>query len=199
MGDFEPNGSESKWQIIYDLVKDKDVGYFLSMNQLCELTGLGKGTFQSLITTHVNKHLLEDYNKKLKNVRGRGYKVASPEEQVNDGIHVRRKKIRVQSKLSLRELKHVPMDELTEAQKNSINHVIDRMEEVFKKMHLSNMMSQKKQKEALAYMEKHEMETIELHKILREGFGKVDKQVNKMKEDILKKFGIRKEGEEITH
>lgn len=75
---FRINEGLPQWVVLLDLFSEENYGFFLSFDEIFNLTGIARKLVYSLIPL-VNEHL-EPKEKILKNVRGKGYRVASPYE-----------------------------------------------------------------------------------------------------------------------
>jgi hypothetical protein len=72
------NEGHPQWLVLSQLFSEEDYGFFLSFDEIFNLTGISRKLVHSLIPL-VNEHL-ESKDKILMNVRGKGYRVDSPYE-----------------------------------------------------------------------------------------------------------------------
>jgi hypothetical protein len=80
--DFNPkDGKQPKWKYIYDAIKDYDYDTEFSYAQLEAMTGLTQQKIQTL-KKKVDREFKKADQKMLVNIRGFGYRIASPTCQV---------------------------------------------------------------------------------------------------------------------
>lgn len=79
--DLDPkDGIKPQWKYLHDVLKDYDYETEFSYAQLEHMTGLAPATIQAL-KKKVDRELKKSNMKMLANIRGFGYRIASPKEQ----------------------------------------------------------------------------------------------------------------------
>lgn len=74
MNMFEPKGEKPYWEMIYDYIKDKEVGDKITYAELSKVISGNIESSRSAVYK-ARKHLLEHANKFLDIDRGKGYKI----------------------------------------------------------------------------------------------------------------------------
>lgn len=149
---FEPKGEKSMWQILYDAVKDLEIGYFLSWQKLHSLTGFDiEYKYRSLVY-QANKHLLKNHQRMLISKRKEGYRIAEQKEQLGQGIN-RRKRGRRQFEKGILELNYCNTDQLSPEEQTMRIQFINHMQSLAKIARKRNLEAVQKTKQALKAQE----------------------------------------------
>ena len=137
MAPFEPKGDQSQWQTIYDHAVNLAPGDLIDWDKLTTLLGYDPsvpGASRSPILTAA-KHLLQNHDRTLVSVRGKGYRIAKAEEHegiARSGQQSARRKIRNAVAVTT----HVDRNALTPAQQQSLDalaHVLSRQNAMLKR------------------------------------------------------------------
>ena len=123
---FTPNGECPMWQIVYDIGKTAQIGEVYTWEKLRALTGfdIKVNKYRGLIYK-ANTHLLKNNNKRFVSVRGFGYKIAPPPEQLNEA-QKRGTKASRQMKKGILEATCIDKSKLTNDQKVWTTHLITK-------------------------------------------------------------------------
>lgn len=124
---FMKEESETKGKIAYEALKDIEPGKLLTYPKLLELTGYDfQGKSRTCIVRSVNRHMLQNDKKMLINVRGIGYKIGLPDEQVSHGKF---RKIRAgrQVKSGMQELLNVDTKNMSADERQRLNDLTNHM------------------------------------------------------------------------
>ena len=119
MTNFQTKGEVAQWRMVYDVVKDLEVGAHVTYATLGRALGMDPVKQRNQIRSvlrNARKHLLRDQNKAMEAVRGTGYRVVAP----NEHLRLAQGEQRKASKALVRGTEtvvHVDMNALTEGEK----------------------------------------------------------------------------------
>jgi hypothetical protein len=123
--DFNPkDGKQPQWKYIYDVIKDREYGEEFSYVQLESMTGLQPHVIQGL-KKKVDRELKKEHKKMLVNIRGFGYKVADPAEQMN-AAKGHNGKARRQNDWAEELTKNMDTSKMTLEEKNNLKDLSDK-------------------------------------------------------------------------
>ena len=90
---FEPKGEKPYWKMVYDYIKDKEIGDVIVFDELSKVIGEDIRKNRSAVYK-ARKRMLEDSNKFLDVERGAGYKVVDGMDIMRhaDGRHKKAKR-----------------------------------------------------------------------------------------------------------
>ena len=162
----------SQAQVFYEAIKDFPVSSTLGFDKLKHITGFDvKGRHRDLIY-RANKLLLSNHNKMLKNVRGSGYKMATPEEQLK-AASFRKVRAGRQVRKGQMEAVHIDTSKLSDEQKK---------QQVFLVNHLSTMLSMSRKRSAVSLEQTKEAKK---HIVKAEGMQKEAlRQIDEMQRQL---------------
>lgn len=119
---FTPKGSQSQTTILYNVVIGLNPEVIYKFDQLEAMTGFKKDRIQMLMAG-VNKKLLKGHNIMMTNVRGVGYKLATPQEQISHA-EKRTKKARRQHRTAILELENIDVSKMTPEERKFTREMI---------------------------------------------------------------------------
>jgi hypothetical protein len=134
---FEAKGDQPMWQAVYDHAAGLNPGDMIGWDRLTAILGYDPsvpGASRSPILT-ASKHLLENHDRTLISVRGKGYRVTKAEE--HEGIargNQRSARRKIRNAVSV--TTHVDRNQLTTAQQQSLDtlaHVLAQQNSMLKR------------------------------------------------------------------
>lgn len=178
--DFNPkDGKQPQWKYIHDALKDYEYGTEFSYAELEDICGLSRKRIQAL-KDKTDRELKKSSQKMLVNVRGYGYRIADPWEQVKEAKGHEKKGGR-QVKKAREFLDNVDTSEMTNEEKNRLMELTMHMEtklRIVRKKSLKSLDLTQKAKKNSTKSEKVQSETVaELNNLL-EQFNALKSKLN---------------------
>lgn len=162
---------KSQSQVFYEAIRESPIGEQLTFSQIKSITGFNISKHRGVIY-RANKLLLENHNKMLKNVRGVGYKMATPEEQLRIASF---RKIRAGRQARKGQMEAVNMD-------SSKLNTEQKKQQVFLINHLSTMLSMSRKRSAVSLEQTKEAKK---HIVRAEGMQKEAlRQIDEMQRQL---------------
>ena len=168
----------SQTEMFYGLIKDFPVEEVLSFEKLRQISGFDiQGRHRSLVY-RVNKLLLKQHNKMLKNIKNIGYKMATAEEQLKSA-NFRKVRAGRQVRKGRMEAIHLDNSSLTDEQKKQQMFLIN---------HLSTMLSMSRKRKVVSLEETQEAKKriIRAEKVQKEDLRELDKMQRQIINELAK-------------
>ena len=149
---FQKKQDESaKTTVFYEAIRGFPVGEILGFEKIKVSTGFDvQGENRSLVY-NANKRLLINDKKMLQSVRGVGYKMATPQEQVSHAANRRIRGSR-QFKKGVAEISNVDVTSMTDEEKRNQMHMVNHLSTLLsasRKRSLESLVQTKKAKESI--------------------------------------------------
>lgn len=148
---FEPIGEEAQWKPLYKAVKDAEIDHVFTWADLRTITGLDVQERREVIYI-ANKELLKDNKKMLINVRGKGYKVCPPDEQLNHASNRKTRGCR-QFKKGILEVQGLDTKKMSQEEKINAAHLLNHLQMSLRTVRKRNVDALEKTKVAVQAQE----------------------------------------------
>jgi len=144
---FQPKGAEPMWKPLYNLGAKANYGDFFDWQELSR--AIGFDVMQGRTNIYLaNKRLLKDYNKVFLSVRGEGYKIGKPSEQLTHAGERKRRAVR-QLNWGRLESEYVDISQLSSEERLRATHMLNHFNSGLSVMRKRNIASIQKTKESL--------------------------------------------------
>lgn len=116
----------SKVEAFYDAIRNVEVGKDLSYDQIRTMTGFDVLSDGRYLIYQANKRLLQDDKKHLQNIKGHGYKMATPQEQM---AHASKRRVRAsrQTRKGILEASNLDTSKMSQDEKQKQVHLLNHM------------------------------------------------------------------------
>jgi hypothetical protein len=145
---FKPKGEQAMWLVLYNAIKNAEVGTFFSWEKLYGLTGFNIQKERRGLVYQSNKELLKTHLKMLIPVRSKGYKICLPKDQLTHATYRKTRACR-QLKKGVMEIEGLNTGSMTPEEKSRTVHLMNHLQLGLRDLRKRNIAAIEKTKETV--------------------------------------------------
>lgn len=145
---FKPKGGQPMWWILYNAIKDAEIGDFFSWEKLYGLTGFNIQKEKRGLIYQANKELLKTCKKMLIPVRSKGYKICPPKDQLSHATYRKTRACR-QIRKGILEIEGLNTKSMSAEEKSRTVHLMNHLQLGLRDLRRHNVDALEKTKETV--------------------------------------------------